>query len=229
MKDLSSGAVLYAKNADQRIPPASMAKMMTVYVAFDMIKKGQLKLDRHGDGEPRDVEEVAWARRGIDHVPVARRAGFGRQSAARHHHACRATMPASCWPSILPAPSPPSPRSMNQQAKEIGLTNSHFGTSNGWPDGGVTYVTARDLATLATATIQNFPDLYKQFYSRPNFTWGKTHGLGRGHHPGQSRSAAGPRRRRRRAQDRPYRGIGLRLHRIGRAEWPPAGDGRCRA
>src|SRR5690349_12945398 len=43
MVDLSSGAVLYAKDADRRIPPASMAKMMTVYVAFDMIKKGELK------------------------------------------------------------------------------------------------------------------------------------------------------------------------------------------
>jgi len=38
MRDLSSGAVLYAKNAEQRFPPASMAKMMTVYVAFDLIK-----------------------------------------------------------------------------------------------------------------------------------------------------------------------------------------------
>jgi serine-type D-Ala-D-Ala carboxypeptidase (penicillin-binding protein 5/6) len=67
---------------------------------------------------------------------------------------------------------------MNEAAQRLGLTNSHFGTSNGWPDGGVTYVTARDLATLATATIQNFPDLYKQFYSRPNFTWGRTMGSG---------------------------------------------------
>ena len=45
MKDLSSGAILYAKNPDQRMPPASLAKMMTVYVAFDLIKKGELKLD----------------------------------------------------------------------------------------------------------------------------------------------------------------------------------------
>jgi serine-type D-Ala-D-Ala carboxypeptidase (penicillin-binding protein 5/6) len=67
---------------------------------------------------------------------------------------------------------------MNRRAKEIGLASSNFGTSNGWPDGGVTYVTARDLATLATATIQNFPDLYKNFYSRTNFTWGKTMGSG---------------------------------------------------
>src|SRR3546814_17828329 len=46
MKDLSSGAVLYAKNADQPMPPASQAKMMTVYVVFDMIRKGELSLDQ---------------------------------------------------------------------------------------------------------------------------------------------------------------------------------------
>ena len=44
--DLSSGAVLYAKNADARMPPASMAKMMTSNVAFDLIKRGELKLDK---------------------------------------------------------------------------------------------------------------------------------------------------------------------------------------
>jgi D-alanyl-D-alanine carboxypeptidase (penicillin-binding protein 5/6) len=67
---------------------------------------------------------------------------------------------------------------MNRKAQELGLTNSHFGTSNGWPDNGVTYVTARDLGTLASGTIQKFPDLYKKFYSLRSFTWGKTLGAG---------------------------------------------------
>ena len=67
---------------------------------------------------------------------------------------------------------------MNRRAKEMGLNNSHFGNSNGWPDGGVTYVTARDLATLAEKTIELHPKLYKTFYSRPSFTWGKTMGSG---------------------------------------------------
>ena len=44
--DLSSGAVLLSKNADQRMPPASMAKMMTTNVAFELIKRGDLKLDK---------------------------------------------------------------------------------------------------------------------------------------------------------------------------------------
>src|SRR5687767_9134796 len=46
LKDLSSGAILYAKDADRRIPPASMAKMMTTHVAFELIKSGEIKLDQ---------------------------------------------------------------------------------------------------------------------------------------------------------------------------------------
>jgi D-alanyl-D-alanine carboxypeptidase (penicillin-binding protein 5/6) len=68
---------------------------------------------------------------------------------------------------------------MNALGKRIGLTNSHFGTANGWPDGGVTYVSARDLATLARWEIEHHYKLYKQFYSLPSFTWGKTMGAGR--------------------------------------------------
>ena len=65
---------------------------------------------------------------------------------------------------------------MNAAAARIGLSNSHFGTSNGWPDGGVTYVTARDLAKLGRATVDDFPKLYKDFYGKTDFTWGKSMG-----------------------------------------------------
>ena len=67
---------------------------------------------------------------------------------------------------------------MNALGKRIGLTNSHFGTANGWPDNGVTYVSARDLATLARWEIEHHYKLYKEFYSLPSFTWGKTMGSG---------------------------------------------------
>ncbi|MGH6659102.1 MAG: D-alanyl-D-alanine carboxypeptidase family protein, partial [Sphingomicrobium sp.] len=67
---------------------------------------------------------------------------------------------------------------MNDNAKRLGLTNSRFGNSNGWPDEGRTYVSARDLATLARAEIENYPDLYKKFYSQTQFTWGRTLGSG---------------------------------------------------
>ncbi len=64
-----------------------------------------------------------------------------------------------------------------------------------------TYVTARDLANLAAATIRDFPDLYKQYYSLPSFTWGKQIGNGEDDHPGEPRSAARQDRRRGWAQD----------------------------
>jgi D-alanyl-D-alanine carboxypeptidase (penicillin-binding protein 5/6) len=177
MKDLSSGATLYTKNADQRIPPASLAKMMTVYVAFDMIKKGQLKLT-----DVATVNPETWRKW---HGPAAGSTMFlstGEQVSIANLLLGIITLSGNDACVVLAehiaGTEPAFTAIMNQKAKEIGLKNSHFGTSNGWPDGGVTYVTARDLATLATATIQNFPDLYKQFYSRPNFTWGKTLGSG---------------------------------------------------
>jgi D-alanyl-D-alanine carboxypeptidase (penicillin-binding protein 5/6) len=67
---------------------------------------------------------------------------------------------------------------MNALAKQIGLTGSHFCNANGWPDEGCTYVTARDLATLARSEIEKHYALYKKFYSQPSFTWGKTLGSG---------------------------------------------------
>ena len=177
MKDLSSGAILYSKNADQRIPPASLAKMMTVYVAFDMIKKGQLHLNDMATVNPETWKK--W------HGPAAGSTMFlspGEQVSVANLLLGIITLSGNDACVVLAEHIAGTEAAFtaieNQKAKEIGITNSHFGTSNGWPDGGVTYVTARDLATLATATIQNFPDLYKQFYSRPNFTWGKTMGSG---------------------------------------------------
>jgi len=177
MKDLSSGAILYSKNPDQRIPPASLAKMMTVYVAFDMIKKGQLHLNDMATVNPETWKK--W------HGPAAGSTMFlspGEQVSVANLLLGIITLSGNDACVVLAEHIAGTEAAFtaieNQKAKEIGLTNSHFGTSNGWPDGGVTYVTARDLATLATATIQNFPDLYKQFYSRPNFTWGKTMGSG---------------------------------------------------
>ena len=118
---------------------------------------------------------------------------------------------------------------MNALAQQLGLTNSHFGNSNGWPDEGRTYVTARDLATLARATIERHPEALQAILRADELHLGQDPGLGPGHHPGQPqpdpRQGAG----RGRAQDRPHRRGGLWLHRFGRAERPPADRGRRRA
>lgn len=175
MEDLSSGAVLYAKDADRRMPPASMAKMMTAYVAFDLIKQGKLKLDQMVDVRPETWQK--W------HGPSAGSTMFlspGQKVSVENllngivvvsgNDACVVLAEA------VAGTEEAFVNLMNQKAAELGLKNSRFGTSNGWPDEGRTYVTARDLAHLAKATISNHPDLYKRFYSRESFTFGTTMG-----------------------------------------------------
>jgi D-alanyl-D-alanine carboxypeptidase (penicillin-binding protein 5/6) len=177
MVDLSSGAELYAKDADRRIPPASMAKMMTVYVAFDMIKKGELKPNQMFTVRPETWQK--W------HGPAAGSTMFlsaNEQVSVENLLYGIVTLSGNDACVVLAEGIAGTEEAfvqrMNDEAKRIGLTESHFGTSNGWPDNGVTYVTARDLAKLAKATIENYPQLYKQYYSKPNFTWGKTLGAG---------------------------------------------------
>jgi D-alanyl-D-alanine carboxypeptidase (penicillin-binding protein 5/6) len=177
MKDLSSGAILYAKDADRRMPPASMAKMMTVYVAFDLIKKGELKLDQMVTVHPE-----TWRRW---HGPAAGSTMFlspGEQVSVSNllHGIVTLSGNDACvvLAEAISGTEPAFAQLMNQQAKKIGLANSRFGNSNGWPDGGQTFVTARDLGTLAEATVRDHPKLYKTYYSQREFTWGKTLGAG---------------------------------------------------
>ncbi len=174
MVDLSNGAVLFAKGADTQMPPASMAKMMSVYVAFDMLKRGDAKLEQkirvrpetwkkwHSQGStmflsPDEEVSVADLLQGIitlsgnDACVVLAEglAGTEEQYVAL----------------------------MNAKAKQIGLTGSHFANTNGWPDPSE-HVTPRDLAIIAQRTINDFPGLYRRFYPVQQFTWGKTLGGG---------------------------------------------------
>jgi serine-type D-Ala-D-Ala carboxypeptidase (penicillin-binding protein 5/6) len=173
MVDLSSGAMLYAKDADRRMPPASMAKMMTVYVAFDMIQKGELKLDQMYEVRPETWQK--W------HGPAAGSTMFlssGEKVSVENLLKGIVTLSGNDACIVLAegiaGTEEAFTQRMNAAAKKIGLTNSNFGTSNGWPDEGRTYTTARDLATLAKATIDEFPELYQQYYSLKEFSWGKT-------------------------------------------------------
>jgi D-alanyl-D-alanine carboxypeptidase (penicillin-binding protein 5/6) len=173
MIDLSSGRVLFDRDGARQMPPASMAKMMTAHVAFKLIKEGKLKLNQsftmrpdtwkkwHSQGstmflkvdEPVSVENLLHgivALSGNDACVVLAEGIAGSEEAFTDL--------------------------MNAEAKRLGLSGSYFGNSNGWPDEGRTHVTARDLAALARATIEQTPDLYRQFYATPSFTWGKTMG-----------------------------------------------------
>lgn len=175
LKDLSSGAVLYDQGGETRMPPASMAKMMTVHVAFRLIQKGDLKLDQKFTVRPETWQQ--W------HGPQAGSTMFlspGEQVSVENLLHGIVTLSGNDACVVLAEGIAGTEQAfvalMNQEGKRLGLKNSNFGTSNGWPDEGVTYVTAADLASLAEATIEETPSLYKKFYATRAFTWGKTMG-----------------------------------------------------
>jgi D-alanyl-D-alanine carboxypeptidase (penicillin-binding protein 5/6) len=175
--DLSSGAELLAKNADQRMPPASMAKMMTTEVAFELIDQGKLPLTKMCTVRPE-----TWQRW---HGPQAGSTMFlspNEQVSVENLLHGIVTLSGNDASVVLAECIAGTEQAfaaqMNELGRKLGLTGSNFGNSNGWPDEGVTYVTARDLAKLARASIERHPKLYKQFYGQPSFTWGKTLGSG---------------------------------------------------
>ena len=175
--DLSSGAILYAKNPDMRMPPASMAKMMTTEVAFELIDKKQLALNKICTVRPETWQQ--W------HGPQAGSTMFlsaNEQVSVENLLHGIVTLSGNDASVVLAECIAGTEQAfaaqMNQLGKELGLKNSNFGNSNGWPDEGRTYVTARDLATLARATVERHPALYKKFYQQTSFTWGKTLGSG---------------------------------------------------
>jgi D-alanyl-D-alanine carboxypeptidase (penicillin-binding protein 5/6) len=173
--DQTAGATLFARDADRLMPPASMAKMMTTHVAFSLIKQGKLKLDQMVTVRPETWQK--W------HGPAAGSTMFlsaGEQVSVENLLHGIVTLSGNDACVVLAEAVSGTEQAftdlMNAEAKRLGMTNSHFGTSNGWPDEGVTHVTARDLAKLAASTINDFPDLYVKFYQQTSFTWGKTMG-----------------------------------------------------
>lgn len=171
--DVNSGAVLYSKNADVQFPPASLAKMMETEVAFELIDSGKLSLDHMCTVSPQTWQQ--W------HGPQAGSTMFlspNEQVSVKDLLLGIITLSGNDAAIVLSecvgGTQPAYVQQENVLARKLGLTGSYFGTPNGWPDNDVTHVTAQDLAKLALATITNHPKLYKEFYSQPNFTWGKT-------------------------------------------------------
>ncbi|ASM71715.1 MULTISPECIES: D-alanyl-D-alanine carboxypeptidase family protein [Roseobacteraceae] len=156
--DQTTGTVLLAKNADQPLPPASMSKLMTLYMAFEALGDGRLTLN-----EELPVSQHAMNYAGStlflkagERVPV--------ESLLRGiivlsgNDACAV---------IAEALSPDGTeagfaRMMTQRAVKMGMTNSTFANSNGWPQAGH-LMSMRDLALLANRMITDFPQYYPLF------------------------------------------------------------------
>lgn len=173
MTDLSSGAILFEKNADKQIPPASMAKMMTVYVAFDQIEKGKLTLD-----QKVKIQRATWQKwtgqgstmfLGANDEPTVKDLLHGVITLSGNDASV-------VLAEAIGGTEENFADLMTQTAKRIGMKNSRFGNSTGWPDEGKTMVTARDLGILGARLSDDFPKLYKDFFGLAEFTWGKTTG-----------------------------------------------------
>lgn len=168
LMDADSHRVLIEHNADQQLPPASLTKMMTSYVVSEEIEQGRLK-----ESDLVRISEDAWRRGGTvsgsstmflepgTEVPVIDllrgviiQSGNDASIALAQHVAGAESAFADV---------------MNQQAQLLGMTNTHFKNATGWPaEGHVS--TARDLAILGNALIQNHPEHYK-LYSEKYFKY----------------------------------------------------------
>ncbi len=161
--EADTGTVLLDKAADERMPPASMSKIMTAYVVFDMLKQGRAKLD-----DELPVSERAWRLQGSKmFVPIGGRIkiddllkGVIIQSG---NDACLVLAEG------LAGSEEAFVELMNQKAKEIGLKDSHFANVDGLPSPDH-WMTARDLATLSIRTIKDFPEYY-HYYSEMGYEY----------------------------------------------------------
>lgn len=161
--DATSGAVLMEKDADRAIPPASMSKLMTVYMVFEALKSGKLSMN-----DEFRVSEAAWNKEGSkmfvregDRVTIENLLrGVIVQSG---NDACIVLAEGMSGTETAFA------KAMTTRAAEIGLANSSFRNSTGLPATGHE-MSARDLAHLADSIIREFPDYYP-IYSEREFEW----------------------------------------------------------
>jgi len=159
--DYQTGQILFEKNADDRMTPSSMSKMATVYLAFTRMKEGRLSLE---DSFP--VSEKAWRKQGSKmFVPLNGRVkaedllrGIIVQSG---NDACIVLAEG------LAGSEDAFARELTELAHGLGMKGTNLVNASGWPDPNH-YSTARDLSTLAMATIKNFPEFYP-YYSEKNF------------------------------------------------------------
>jgi D-alanyl-D-alanine carboxypeptidase (penicillin-binding protein 5/6) len=168
LMDASTGTVLWEKDGETPMHPASMSKLMTLSMLFDALKAGTVKLT---DEFP--ISEHAWRAGGAASGSSTMFAQVGSRIPVEiliqgiivqsGNDACIAVAEA------LKGSEPEFASAMTERARELGLTNSTFANSTGWPDPNQ-MMTARDLALLARHIIYDFPEYY-HYFSEKEFTW----------------------------------------------------------
>jgi D-alanyl-D-alanine carboxypeptidase (penicillin-binding protein 5/6) len=161
--DADTKEVLLSKNADVRISPSSMTKMMTAYVVFDQIKKGRVSLTNQCL-----IGKDAWRKSGssmfLNYGDVV-----SIEDLVKGLLVVSGNDAAIALAETTAGGSNNFVALMNAKAKELNLKNSHFKNPHGLNEEGH-YMSLRDLATLATRLYQDFPQ-YSHYFGMPEFTY----------------------------------------------------------
>lgn len=165
MVDTATGTVLLDKNADERMPTSSMSKAMTLYLVFDALKEGRLKLT-----DELPVSEKAWKMEGS-------RMFLKVGSAVKVEDLIRGVAIQSgndatvALAEGVAGTEEAFAERMNIRAAELGMAGSHFMNASGWPVP-EHYSTSHDLALLASRLMADFPEYY-HYFSEKEFTYNK--------------------------------------------------------
>src|ERR1700732_4271993 len=168
--EATSGSVLWGKNADELRAPSSMMKLMTAELVFHAIKQGDIKLS-----DEYHVSENAWRKGGAPSGTSTMFASIHSKIAIDDllHGAIIPSGNDACI--VLAEGMAGNERAfaemLTKRARELGMTQSTFGNSNGLPDPG-NKMTVRELAKLARYVILTYPEFYKLFGEK-EFTWNK--------------------------------------------------------
>jgi D-alanyl-D-alanine carboxypeptidase (penicillin-binding protein 5/6) len=168
--DAENGGVLYERDPDKLIFPASLAKLMSAEYVFHLLKEGKIKLT-----DEFSVSENAWRKGGAPSHSSTMFAALNSKVPVDDllHGMIIQSGNDACivLAEGIAGTEGEFAAQMTQRAREIGLEKSVFTNSNGLPDPG-TKVTTRELAMLARDIIVNYPEMYKIF-GQPDYTWNK--------------------------------------------------------
>ena len=169
--DYNSDAVLYEIDADAHIYPASMTKIMTSIIAFDLLKQGKINLN-----DETVVSENAWrlSQRGFSSMFIMINDTVTIEELLRGIIVVSGNDACVALAEAIAGSEENFAEIMNEKAKEIGLTNTNFSNSSGINDP-QNYSTVRDIAIMSKYLILNYPKYY-EYFAETEFTWDRTGG-----------------------------------------------------
>lgn len=153
IQDFNTGAALLEKDADAHMPPSSMTKLMTIYLVYERLQQGKLKLD-----DQLLVSEKAW-RMGGSKMFVQVGTQVSVEDLIRGVIVDSGNDACIVFAEAIAGSEQQFVDMMNAKAQQFGMTNTHYQNCTGWPDPDQ-YMSCRDIANLAGRIIRDFPQYY---------------------------------------------------------------------